>query len=81
MLDDKDLTALVDAISKLTTASVVIPNEPWIREFLGIPEEEPGLREQQDINVVSGSIPKRTSKTQPNTEDVNNDPNKKPDEE
>ncbi|MDH7481147.1 MAG: DUF935 family protein [Armatimonadota bacterium] len=36
-LEDKDIEALGSLIEKLIAGKVVAPNEPWIREYLGIP--------------------------------------------
>lgn len=82
MLDDKDITALADVITKLTASSVVIPRETWIRPYLGIPPEEEGVRDEQDINVPTGPVPKRANSQKPNPDDdTNNDPNAKPNNE
>ena len=36
-LEDKDVESLAGAIAKLVSGEVVKPDEPWIREYLGIP--------------------------------------------
>lgn len=36
-LEDKDFESLAGAIAKLVSGEVVQPDEPWIREYLGIP--------------------------------------------
>jgi phage gp29-like protein len=36
-LEDKDVESLAGAIAKLVSGEVVRPDEPWIREYLGIP--------------------------------------------
>lgn len=36
-LEDKDLQPLADAIGRLVSGEIVRPDEPWIREYLGIP--------------------------------------------
>ncbi|MDI6829636.1 MAG: DUF935 family protein, partial [Armatimonadota bacterium] len=36
-LEDKDIEALGGLVEKLIAGKVVAPNEPWIREYLGIP--------------------------------------------
>ncbi|MDO8588967.1 MAG: DUF935 family protein [Armatimonadota bacterium] len=38
-LEDKDLSALADLIGKLIDGKVIAPDEPWIREYLGVPGE------------------------------------------
>lgn len=38
-LEDKDFQSLSGAIAQLVSGGVVRPNERWIREYLGLPEE------------------------------------------
>jgi phage gp29-like protein len=39
-LQPKDLQTLGDLISKMITGGVVAPDETWIREYLGLPENQ-----------------------------------------
>ena len=39
-LEDKDVGQLADAVAKLVAGEVIQPDEPWIREYLGIPAAE-----------------------------------------
>ena len=41
-IDDGKLQTAANLISQLVTGAVVQPDEPWIREYLGIPAREAG---------------------------------------
>ncbi|MFQ3550396.1 MAG: DUF935 family protein, partial [Armatimonadota bacterium] len=38
-LEDKDLDILADVVSKLVNGEIINPDEKWIRQFIGIPEQ------------------------------------------
>lgn len=38
LLEDKDFTELAGAIVKLVSGEVISPDEPWVRQHLGLPE-------------------------------------------
>lgn len=39
-LEDRDLDSLANAITKLVSGEVIRPDEAWIREYLGLPDQQ-----------------------------------------